>query len=490
MSIVKKTAKVLLVSTVLLSCFSYNPYFKHSNVVEAATTTTLTPSTTGWTTSLTISAVGADADGMKRIKKPDGTYTTGSSALYTVNKNGTYAFDFENNLGVITSKSITITNIDENIPFVWSSKIDPDTTTNQSVTIYIDAGDVDSGIKKITLPNGTVVTQPNTSYVATQNGDYKFIIEDGIGRITQHTVTVTNIDKTAPTIDSLALIKDENNKYQIHVRTSDYSGISSVLMNTGAALTRDIENPSHYFINNLTTIPTYIQIKDGVDNNTGNITFLALPTISGNTTTPTNQDVTLQLNGTGTLSYKKEYKTYSCSSKPCNATITDNGTISVISESGNQTAIQMVKVNNIDKRKVNFTLSGTRNSVDAKKIDLKWNKPLSSGTVTCETPEGTKNYSLTTGAPYTSYSITGKNFEYTCKVEGISNGTTVKSNWLTFSADFNQPVVFTKPSDSLPLKTFNTNNIFVERNGLGDFYIINSKTKNTTNNSVPIPTGV
>lgn len=493
---VKKTLKVLIALSMLLTFLSSYTVFqkgRNESVVEASTApqATLTLDTTSFTTNpITISAVGTDTvNGMKQIKKPDGTYTSGSSTTYTVTSNGTYYFDFENNIGDITTKSIVVSNIDESPPFVWSSTIEPETKTNQNVTLYIDAGDTDSGVKQITLPNGDIVSQRNISYTVSQNGDYRFIIEDNIGRITQHTVTVSNIDKTSPVVDSVTLFKDINNYYEIHVKTSDSSGISSVVTNMNQALTKDLEDYSHYFINKLTsnTLPTYIDIKDELGNSLGNVSFLDMPTILEKPRQSIKDNVILELNGTGTLTYKKDYKTYSCSSKPCIVTVLENSTITVINQNGNKVSSQEYQVNSINRETTKFTLSGSRNTSNANNINLKWNQSLTSGKVTCKTPEGIKTYTVSG----TSYTIVGKNFEYSCSVEGASNGTNVKSNWLTFLPNYNQAVVFSKPSDTIPVTTFDKSiNVFVEKDGLGEFYFINSKSKNVTTNSVPVPTGL
>ncbi|SIQ29472.1 hypothetical protein SAMN05878482_101859 [Peribacillus simplex] len=73
--------------------------------------------------------------------------------------------------------------------------------------------------------------------------------------------TINNIDKTAPTYTNLTLMKDVNGQYQVGIPASDIKEISSVLLNTGEEIPIDQER-GNYFIKNLTTKHSFIQIKD------------------------------------------------------------------------------------------------------------------------------------------------------------------------------------------------------------------------------------
>lgn len=86
----------------------------------------LTENTIGPADSVTILAGSSDSQsGVKSITRPDGTVVNGSSASYTVNQNGTYTFTATDNVGNISTQSITINNIkDIKINSVSSSAVD------------------------------------------------------------------------------------------------------------------------------------------------------------------------------------------------------------------------------------------------------------------------------------------------------------------------------------------------------------------------------
>jgi len=494
LDMIKKVLKIAFASTVLFSVANIQVSMLNTFkpiTVEASNypSGTLTPSTTVLTgSSVTINAQGSDSNGIKGIRKPDGSYVTGSFTTYVAKANGTYYFDFENTLGNITTKSIKINNIDSYPPFIWSSSIEPETITRGNVTIYINAGD-DAGVKQIILPNGSTVTHPNTSYTVSQNGNYTFKVEDYLGRSTNHTVSVENIDKTAPSLTSLALHKDIDNYYSIDVKADDDNDVSTVTTNAGQTLTADLEDSSHFFINKVTSanMPSYINLVDTLGNISGNISFLDIPTVVAKTRNSVKDDVTLEINGTGTLSYKKDYKNYTCSTKPCLVTVKENTLITAYNQSGAKYASVEYQVGNIDKTTTKFTLSGKRNTSNASAINLSWNQTVTNGTIKCETPEGLRTFTVS-GA---SYTINGKNYDYNCSIEATLNGVLTKSNWLQFSPDYNQTVVFTKPSGSIPNTTLSNNiNIFIEQDGTGATYFINSRLKNTSTTSIPIPTGL
>ncbi|AIF68387.1 hypothetical protein GZ22_18290 (plasmid) [Terribacillus saccharophilus] len=68
--------------------------------------------------SVTLTAKASDANiGMKRIKKPDGSWVNGDTATYNVTDNGTYTFVAEDVAGNQASKSYAVKNIDKTISF-------------------------------------------------------------------------------------------------------------------------------------------------------------------------------------------------------------------------------------------------------------------------------------------------------------------------------------------------------------------------------------
>ena len=77
--------------------------------------------------------------GFKRIKLPDGNYITNSNSTYTISSDGSYTFESEDVAGNITTKTITINNIDKEKPNVSIDK--NDNWTNKPVQININTRD-------------------------------------------------------------------------------------------------------------------------------------------------------------------------------------------------------------------------------------------------------------------------------------------------------------------------------------------------------------
>lgn len=144
------------------------------------------------------------ASGVKRIRLPNGEYRNvdqeGQSLTveYNIIENGEYTFLVEDYAGNTTSQKVSISNVDSTAP-VMQETLSKTTWTNQPVTIGFTATDGQSGVKHIVLPNGVIVTGGTATYTVSQNGDYRFLTEDGVGNQTSKVVTVAIIDTALPT---------------------------------------------------------------------------------------------------------------------------------------------------------------------------------------------------------------------------------------------------------------------------------------------------
>lgn len=163
----------------------------------------ITQSTTEWTNgNVTITATGSDGlgVGMKQIKKPDGTYSPGTTATHVVTSNGTYTFVLEDHVGNVFSKDITISNIDKTPPVnaTFTASTTMPTNANVGVTITYP---VDAITKQYKIGSaGTWTTYTTAVSVPANNTVYARSFDaSGNGSI-ESTYTVTNIDKTNPTI--------------------------------------------------------------------------------------------------------------------------------------------------------------------------------------------------------------------------------------------------------------------------------------------------
>lgn len=81
---------------------------------------------------------------------------------------------------------------------IASHILSDDGWTNGEVTITVNAGDNFSGVRDITLPDGTVVESDIAAYKVSVCGVYDFAIRDNCGNVLQYPVTVKNIDLIAP----------------------------------------------------------------------------------------------------------------------------------------------------------------------------------------------------------------------------------------------------------------------------------------------------
>lgn len=207
-------------------------------VDNTAPTLTITPSTTAWTNgSVTLTATGLDSNStMKSITLPNNNVVNGGTANYTVGANGTYTFVATDSIGNNTTNSITVSNIDTTGATLNLSE--NTTAWAKQVTINATASDTQSGVKSITLPNGAVVNRASASYTATANGTYQFVVTDNVGNTTTKSITVNNVDITAPgMIFAQSTDHITNQSVTITTTASDsQSGVATIKLPNGSVV--------------------------------------------------------------------------------------------------------------------------------------------------------------------------------------------------------------------------------------------------------------
>lgn len=146
------------------------------------------------------------------------------TAIYTMAESDTegaipFAINFAdlaNNAGaqtVIVTDASSVT-FDKTPPVITVAPYNGTTPTNQDITVNASA------------TGGTLNT---VSHIFTANGSFDFIATDEAGNVTTQTVTITNIDKQAPSIVSYSfngieqnlLVNPEENDVQIHLDSSE-----------------------------------------------------------------------------------------------------------------------------------------------------------------------------------------------------------------------------------------------------------------------------
>lgn len=107
--------------------------------------------------------------------------------------------------------------------------------TNQPVKITITASDTESGVKSIKLPNNSIQNLETTTYTVSSNGIYNFEVMDKAGNVTVESVTISNIDLTAPTLNlstNTNLFTNQQVTIQANAFDSE-SGVVSITLPNG-----------------------------------------------------------------------------------------------------------------------------------------------------------------------------------------------------------------------------------------------------------------
>jgi len=222
------------------------PQQKPVTVEDTLPTATHTLSTTDWTDGKVTIKLKAqdDLSGVANITLPDGTVIDGDTAEFTVSTNGTYRFIIADKCGNILNYDVEVKNIDLT-PCTATHTLNPIGYTNGSVEITIFAEDKESGVKSITLPDGTVVDGNTASYTVDDNSTYTFRLTNNAGKTTDYDVVVDKIDKVNPTITKFELRETQDSPVKQFFRNllpnmftkqveliveaeDDYSGIDKI----------------------------------------------------------------------------------------------------------------------------------------------------------------------------------------------------------------------------------------------------------------------
>lgn len=211
-----------------------------------------------------------------------------TSNSFTVTNNGTYTCYAKDNAGNEIVKTITISNIDKTFPTV-SHTLAPSDWTRGTVTVNISANDSQSGVEYITYPNGTTSTGSTGSYIVSLNTTYIFKVTDKVGNVTNYPVTISNIDKTAPTITLSQNTKNWTNK-NIAITADVTDSQSGVAIKKWASGNQSVG----YFTNNgnAFTTPSFIVSENGVytvyaKDNVGNTSVKTIAISNIDSTAPT-----------------------------------------------------------------------------------------------------------------------------------------------------------------------------------------------------------
>ncbi|CAH1205519.1 hypothetical protein PAECIP111893_02364 [Paenibacillus plantiphilus] len=185
-----------------------------SNIDRNVPTIDLTGSPTSSTNGIVTVTVATYADSgisvLKWAAGNEGTvfFTTGGEAIvgneFTVTSNGTYTVYARDNAGNEAVETITISNIDRNVPTI-DLTASPTISTNGNVTVTVDAADAGSGINELKRAAGNEGTAFFTTggeaivgneFTVTANGTYTVYARDNAGNEAVETIAISNIARS------------------------------------------------------------------------------------------------------------------------------------------------------------------------------------------------------------------------------------------------------------------------------------------------------
>ena len=416
-------------------------YFNVNKDVTAPTGThSINP--TNWTNgdvTITLNTTD-DMSGVKRIKKPDGSYTYSVSTIYVVPANGSYTFVLEDNVGNTRNYTVTINNIDKTAP-TGSLSHNPTQWVNTDVKIHWSVADANSGVKQIKLPDGTIKTTATGDYTVSQNGTYTFVVYDVAGNTLTLQENINNIDKIMPEgVLSLQENRLTDEKIKISWKAFDLqSGFSKILL------------PDSTFSTNATGEFTVSQMGDYsfvIYDKVGNTRELSINVSNVDMINPileVTQDTDKWTNGEITLNWKADDYQSGLQNVilPSSENVTDKQGSYIVTENGNYIFLAYDKigngilvehqVTNIDK--INPNLDLTVDSADDGGIQISWvSSDEQSGISNITLPDG-KRVTNSSGSieiyengvySFIAYDNAGNATVKDVTIDSINNGSEIK----------------------------------------------------------------
>lgn len=148
---------------------------------------------------LRLTAKATDASsGIKSITLPNGSIVNSDTATFDTKINGTYTFIATDQMGLTTTQTKNISNLDETPPTI---NITYSKSYAKSITIQISAEDNDTGVKEIVLPDGSIIRSNQAETIIKENGTYLFKAIDIAGNVTEQNIIISTIDTQQPTMD-------------------------------------------------------------------------------------------------------------------------------------------------------------------------------------------------------------------------------------------------------------------------------------------------
>lgn len=228
----------------------FEEVFEITNVDEIPPIVELTKSTDEIVSKLTLTATATDDPGSGVNKNSYAIITEsdscdGKNIYYSsentlvITENGTYIACVKDNAGNIGNDEIIIKNIDAEAPTVEYEK-NPETST-KSLTLSVKFND-NVGVTEyaisttpcssVSYTSITSTTSKEISKAITTNGTYYLCAKDESGNIASTTVTISNIDKTAPTVTYTKSTTATTSSLTLSTTFKDSIGVTSYAIST------------------------------------------------------------------------------------------------------------------------------------------------------------------------------------------------------------------------------------------------------------------
>ena len=144
----------------------------------------------------------------------------GTQTEWTVYLNAAYVVEVRDAVGNVYQEEVIFNHIDQSGPVI-STSISPSDWTTGNVKISVDVSSL-CGLAEepFSYDEGETWTATNIT-VAKQNGTYKVWVKDLIGRVNEKEVTVSNIDRVAPSISKASYSDVNSSTVKISVSAYD-----------------------------------------------------------------------------------------------------------------------------------------------------------------------------------------------------------------------------------------------------------------------------
>ena len=216
----------------------------------------------------------------------------------TIDKNGVYHIKVKDIIGNTTTQRIFVDNIDDQPPTIHKLSSNQTQWTKETIMLTVEAEDYHTlpidpnttnpkeSAKEVTNPIGSGLADKAYSWddgntwtdskhlEVDKNGIYKVIVRDNIGNQTEATITIRNIDKTKPLIESVSYnsIKFVD-KTTLEITSTDPQIDGYAIENLGSGLAKNpfsFDNGLTWGTSNLLPINQndtyYIKVRDVVGN--------------------------------------------------------------------------------------------------------------------------------------------------------------------------------------------------------------------------------